>query len=618
MSTGLVGVHAPPVLSCGPMTHINEKPCGGSAPLVGEAILQSQHPGLGTGWHRFRHPLTVLAAHQLDQVQPTLQAVQQAADAGRHAVGWVAYEAAPAFDAACRVRAGAEGPLAWFAVYQEAEPFEWPAGEAPSVSLPWAADVDLSGYTQNVRRIREWIAHGHTYQVNYTFRFSAPAAEGEPWSLFRALTGHGAAGFGAYIDIGDQVLCSASPELFFLREGERVTCRPMKGTAPRGRTLAEDRERMRALRASAKDRAENVMIVDMMRNDLGRVARPGSVQVKTLFDVTRYPTLFQMTSTLHADVDVDLPALFGVLFPCASVTGAPKIRTMELIADLETSVRGAYTGAIGWVGPNRQAQFNVGIRTAEVNRLLGTVRYGAGSGVVWDSDPKAEFDECLTKARILAPPRPAFHLLETLRWEADRGFFFLEQHLLRLRDSAEYFQFQVEPGAVRTALESAARTFSPVAQRVRLLVARDGALEIETKALNGSRFVDDPERATVPEPMPWAGEPVHRDEVFLYHKTTHRAVYEARQAAAGADDVLLWNEAGEITETCIGNLVACSGADWLTPPVSCGLLGGAYRAELLASGRLREQVLSVAEAKRADALYRINSVRGWTRLIARP
>lgn len=599
------------------MTNMRTESGGIAPPLPGEAILQSQHAGLGMGWHRFCNPSAVLVAHRLDQVQPTLRAVQQAADAGRHAIGWVAYEAAPAFDVACRVRTGAEGPLAWFALYEEAEPFEWPAGDSPSVSLPWAADVDLPAYSRKVRRIRKWIARGHTYQVNFTFRFSAPSNV-EPWLLFRALTGNGAAGFGAYIDTGNQVLCSASPELFFLREGERVTCRPMKGTAPRGRTLAEDHEQMRTLRASAKDRAENVMIVDMMRNDLGRLARPGSVQVDTLFDVTRYPTLFQMTSTLHADVDADLPALFGALFPCASVTGAPKIRTMELIADLETSARGAYTGAIGWVGPGNQAQFNVGIRTAEVNRRLGTVRYGAGSGIVWDSAPSAEFDECLTKARILATPRPAFRLLETMRWEPGRGLLFLDRHLARLRDSAEYFQFAVEPAAVRAALEGAARTFPAVAQRVRLLAARDGALEIETRPLQGSRFVDEPEQAMEAEALPWAGEPVNREEIFLYHKTTCRDVYEARRAAAGTNDLLLWNEVGEMTETCIGNLVARFGSDWLTPPISCGLLGGAYRAALLARGRLREQVLSVAEAKRAEGLYRINSVRGWTRLIARP
>ncbi len=596
------------------MNKLRSESCGAGFPAAGEALLQSQHPGLGAGWHRFRDPTETLVARRVEEVLPTLRAVEAAADGGSHAVGWVAYEAAPAFDAALRVRVGGGGPLAWFAIYEKAEPFEWVPPNVRPTSLRWKADLARDEYTLRVRQIRNWIARGHTYQVNYCFRFFAEA-NADGWPLFLALTANGAAGFGAYMDTGEEVLCSASPELFFLREGHRLTCRPMKGTAPRGRTLAEDRARMSALAKSEKDRAENVMIVDMMRNDLGRIAKPGSVRVERLFEVTRYPTLFQMTSTVRAETEADLCDVFKALFPCASVTGAPKVRTMELIADLEGSARGAYTGAIGWVGPERQAQFSVGIRTAQVDRRRERACYGVGSGIVWDSDAGAEFEECLTKARIITePPPPEFRLLETLRWEPGHGYFFLDRHLSRLLDSAEFFQFDVEPTAVRATLEGASLRFPPIPQRVRLLAGRNGALEIETRSLSGTHFVDEPAQAKEEVALPWAERPVGREDMFLFHKTTHRHVYEAQQAAAGADDVLLWNEAGELTETCIGNLVVRRGDDWLTPPVSCGLLGGAYRAELLARGRLREQVLSVAEAKEADALYRINSVRGWTRL----
>ncbi len=259
--------------------------------------------------------------------------------------------------------------------------------------------------------------------------------------------------YGAFLDTGEWVICSASPELFFRLDGARIECRPMKGTAARGRTQAEDLAQARALQASEKERAENVMIVDMVRHDLGRVAQTGSVKVDRLFEVERYPTIWQMTSTVEAQTEAGLGDIFRALFPPASITGAPKVRTMQIIAELERLPRRLYTGTIGFLAPGRRAQFNVAIRTLLVNRPTGCAEYGVGSGITWDSDPEAEWQECRTKARILAPPVPAFSLLETMRWTPEEGYYLLERHLERLQDSALYFGFRFDLTALRLELE---------------------------------------------------------------------------------------------------------------------------------------------------------------------
>ncbi len=574
-----------------------------------------QDPAAG-GWLRFSQPAEIITAERLHQVGPAVQRLAAGVAAGWHAAGWLSYEAAPAFDAALRTHP-ADGalPLVWFGLFPAPEVIPPPAPGAGGYSLgAWTPTVTEAGYHAALVRIKDHIARGDTYQVNYTYRLRAPFA-GDPWALFVDLAAAQRAAHGAYVDTGRWAACSASPELFFQLEGRRLTARPMKGTAARGRTLAEDEAQAAWLQASEKNRAENVMIVDMLRNDLGRVARLGSVAVPTLFAAERYPTLWQMTSTVTAESAAGLPELLAALFPCASITGAPKPRTMRLIAELETTPRRLYTGAIGYLTPGsletRRARFNVAIRTALVNRAAGQAEYGVGGGIVWDSDPAEEWEESQLKARVLRPAPPAFELLESLRWEPEHGYFLLERHLARLQASAVYFGWPVEAAAARARLAALAAALPAVPHKVRLLADSAGGLRAEAAPLPAWP-PDGGAPAAAPVRLQVAPRPVSSADIFLFHKTTHRAVYEAARAACpAADDVVLWNEHGDLTETCLSNLALELDGVWVTPPVASGLLAGTYRAQLLAEGRLCERRLPRAGLAQATRLAVINSVRGW-------
>jgi para-aminobenzoate synthetase/4-amino-4-deoxychorismate lyase len=563
-------------------------------------------------WDAFDRPVETLAATSPGEVVPLLLRVERAAADGLVACGFLSYEAAPAFDAALVTHPAGDLPLAWFALFDPATVARLDrlprgaAGGAAAWRRAWRPTVSEAEHASGVARIREWIAAGETYQLNYTLRLRR-RLDADPAPYFLHLARRHGRGYAAWIDTGRHALCSLSPELFFRLDGERVTARPMKGTAPRGRTTAEDLAAAEGLRRSPKDRAENVMIVDMVRNDLSRIARPRSVAVPSLWDVERYSTLFQMTSTCEAASDAPVVDILAALFPSASITGAPKVRTMQLIRDLETEPRGIYTGAIGTVGPGRRARFSVAIRTVHVDRETGRAEYGTGGGVVWDSRPESEYAECLTKALVVTTPEPEIELVETLRWEprqrtGEGGWARLERHLARLADSAAYFGWPLDADAVRERLEGAVRSAGR-ALRVRLRVARDGSLEVESRDLE-----------VLPEPrrLALAAEPVDSRDRYLFHKTTHRAVYErARASAPHADDVLLWNERDEITESTIANLVLERGGALVTPALDCGLLPGALRAELLDLGRIREEVVTREALASADALYLISSVRGW-------
>jgi para-aminobenzoate synthetase / 4-amino-4-deoxychorismate lyase len=555
------------------------------------------------GWQRFTRPVKVVAAYHLDEVPEGLAAVEEAVEGrGLYAAGFVAYEAAPAFDRAFSVRPAIPSlPLLWFGLFEEPEVISLPL-EAPAYRLgPWRPSVGRAGYRLAIEQIKEHIAAGHTYQVNYTLRLRAPF-DGDPWGLFLDLVQAQECAYAAYLDIGPVAICSASPELFFRRDGEEVTMRPMKGTAARGLTPAADRSQAEWLRHSAKNRAENVMIVDMIRNDLGRVSRVGSVHVPHLFDVERYPTLWQMTSTVRARSLATLPELMAALFPCASITGAPKVRTMEIIARLEPEPRGVYCGCIGVVAPNRQARFSVAIRTAVVDRAAKQVAYGVGGGIVWDSTAGEEYEEWETKARVLTERRPRFQLLESLLWTPEDGFSLLDRHLARLADSAGYFGFKLDVAEVQRALRTAVLDLEPEAHKVRLLVDRRGHISITAE----------PGVDAGPVTVGLAAEPVSSDDVFLYHKTTHRQLYErARATRPECQEVILWNERGEVTEATTANLVVCLGGELLTPPLESGLLPGTMRAHLLETGRIQERKVRVDELADNEGLYLINSVRGW-------
>ena len=563
----------------------------------------------------------VMVARDPDQVPDVLRRVERATDAGRWAAGFVGYEAAPGLDTALVVRPATPAglPAAWFGIFRNRVPVEAlvprSVSPAPYHMSAWRAKVDRRSHAAAVARIRTAIADGETYQVNYTFRLWA-AFSGDPFELYHDMILAQRGAFGVYLDTGRHCVASASPELFFHLADGRIEVRPMKGTVARGRWPEEDESMAAALTTSTKDRAENLMIVDLLRNDLGRIARFGTVRVDELFALERYETVWQLTSRVSAELgdDVGLADVFTALFPSGSVTGAPKPRTMEIISDLETSPRGVYCGAVGFVGPHmtagRRASFNVAIRTATVDCDEGTATYGVGGGITWDSDPAAEYEEARAKARVLGERRPEFSLVETLRWEPDAGFVWLDLHLERLAASAAYFGFPVNHLAVVAALQ---RHMSGATEphRVRLVVGRDGAIDIASGTLTAPLHL-----VMVPAADPvWFSideVPVNANDVFMFHKTTRRHAYDTRlKRHAAADEVLMLNTQGDITEFTNGNVVVELDGVWVTPPVSAGLLGGVFRAHLLARAEIIEDTITRADLARAAQIAFINSVRGW-------
>lgn len=557
-----------------------------------------------SGARQFANPRLVLEARTLDDIAPIIDAVDAEVERGAHVVGFLSYEAAPAFDQAMDVQHRTALPLAWFAVFDEASPS---AAEPHShtADAQWHERVPRQQYDEAVSEIRSAIGRGDVYQVNYTVPLDVRIS-GDSSALFRRLVNAQGPGYAAHIHTGRFELISASPELFFERNHAQITARPMKGTARRGRWLAEDDARAHALAASEKERAENVMIVDLLRNDIGRIATTGSVRVTRLFEVERRPTVLQMTSTIQAELRDGTSTLdiLRALFPCGSVTGAPKIAAMHIIAGLEQAPRGAYCGAIGYLTRDR-CTFSVAIRTLTIDHAEKTAVYGVGSGITWGSAQAAEYDEVIAKAGILTADLPEFELIETLRL-ADGAYARLDRHLDRLESSARYFGFDhaAMRESAKNALDAHARAAGALAhQRVRVRVAPSALATVDAAPL--------PVHAR-PERIAVAHTPVKRSNRFLFHKTTHRAVYDRHRAEApGAFDVLLWNDDGELTEFTIGNLVAELEGQRYTPPRDCGLLAGVFRDTLLEQGEISERILRREDLSRATRLWLVNSVREW-------
>ena len=551
-----------------------------------------------TAW-RYSAPFEVVTAHEPGEVMPALRRIETATANGFYAAGFLAYEAAPDLDPALEVHAPGPLPLLWFGLYRDAPVSVAPEpGSEPELG-PWQPMVSEEEYHEAIARIREFIAAGDTYQVNYTFPMRAEV-HGDPLSWFHTLVAAQPTEYACYIDTGRFKILSLSPELFFERNGSTLTCRPMKGTRPRGRSSQEDRAFALELTSSEKERAENLMIVDLLRNDMGRISTTGSVEVTELFAAERYDTLWQMTSAIHSETHAATADILAALFPSGSVTGAPKIRTMQLIRALEPFPRGVYCGAVGWFAPGQRACFNVAIRTVLVDAGTLEARYHVGGGITWDSSPEGEYAECLLKARVLTHRRPDFALLESIRF--DRGYFLLDRHLARLADSAAYFGIPVRIEEIRASLLEKAVQWGDELLKVRLLVDRVGTHRIEAEPLPSS----------VPLRIGFAREPVDDRDVFLFHKTTHRRVYETAKASRPeCGDVILWNSRGEVTETTIANIVIEKNGRLLTPPVSSGLLPGVMRAQLLEDGAIEEAVLHKHDVETADAIRLINSVRKW-------
>lgn len=531
----------------------------------------------------------------------------EATGTGLWAAGYIAYEAAPGLDSHLRVRARPPGdpfdemPLLWFGLFQNWEEAPAIGSGAYSVS-EWLPSMPREDYITAVERIRDHIRAGDTYQVNHTFRLRSRFS-GDDLAFYGDLLQAQRAAHCAYLDLGRFRVLSASPEMFMSLEGNRLTTKPMKGTAPRGRTLDEDRERTTALIASAKERAENAMIVDLLRNDMGRISDASSVRVMKLFETERYETVWQLTSTIESRLSagVELPQLMGALFPSGSVTGAPKIRSMEITAELEDSPRGVYTGAVGWIAPPTEKQrmaFNVAIRTVVLDTVTGTAEFGVGSGITHDSSAEREFEECVTKALVLTERRPDFQILEAILCE-DGEPRWLEAHLDRMAASASYFDFRFDQNAALKAIDSVRGREGVL--KIRLTLARDGSVSAAAGPVGSTAPV---------EVAIDIDDPVDPSDPFLFHKTTRREVYVAAAARhPEAGDVILTNDRGEVTEATSANIIAMIDGVWFTPPVSCGLLPGVHRQVLVGSGEIRERVLTPEDLERAAEVVLLNSVR---------
>lgn len=680
---------------------------------------------------RFADPERVIVAHTLAEVGQAMADVEAATRDGWYAAGYVAYEAARAFDDALETQPAGRMPLVWFGLFRAPQSSAEPrpaAGEstgmpaaaangtgaaltasltsaiaptdmpAASAALTWTPDITREAYCQGIDAVKAAIARGDTYQVNYTFRLraafaadarddtapatpgahvapapdatlatdgrraadatysapgtpaahaghpvgpvddaprrearseagrapaSAPAPPTDLDALYDDLVRTHRAPYAASLDLGRWRVLSLSPELFLRVGGRRIVTRPMKGTAARASWLEEDDGRGAWLASSEKNRAENVMIVDLARNDVGRVAAVGSVQATRLFEVERHPSVWQMVSTVEGTLrpEATLVDLFTALFPAGSITGAPKSSSMRLIASIEAAPRGVYCGAIGFVTPAGEAIFSVAIRTAVFDCETGQAEYGVGGGITWDSTAADEYAEALSKAAALTAT-PPFELLETMRLD-EQGYARRARHLARLRESAAYWDIPFDAAAIDAALDVHARahgrTGSAVTppHRVRLTLSRSGEPRIESTPLHAAHEdAAEPETAApdaaAPRLVALAKTPVSRADRFLFHKTTNRAVYEAHKAARPElFDVLLWNEAREITEFTIGNIVVeIDGVRW-TPPRHCGLLAGTLRAELLDAGTIRERVLTIDDLATVTRIWLINSVREW-------
>lgn len=564
-------------------------------------------------WLSFGMPTRAHSTHNLGEVLCILQRAQDAAlQEGKWLIGWLTYESAPAFDPALEVGAPSELPLIWFGEYENPTVLsELPSpvvqADGAHISSPWQAGMSKGEYADAFAQVHRHIQRGDTYQVNLSFRLRARGPL-DAYSLFYAMVSQQAGRYSFFIDAGRYAICSASPELFFSVSGRDITCRPMKGTARRKLGSEQDEIQMRALATSPKDQAENVMIVDMVRNDLSRVAIDGSVKVSSLFHVERFPGIYQMVSDVCAVTEAPLTEIVSALFPSASITGAPRPKTMKIIRQCENSPRGVYTGTLGVISPYDRAWFNVAIRTAVIDRETETAEYGVGSGVVWDSECNREYDECLLKAGVVGRAEAIPGIFETILWERDKGFWLLDYHIERMLGSAKHLGYPCDEAQVREKLARAVGAEPPGSERmrVRLMLNALGSLAIQVSECTP---VSQPYRVAL------AREPICSSDFRLHHKTTDRSIYDtAVPSVSGVEDVLLWNERGDVTESRIANVVVSLGGILYTPPLSSGLLPGCFRRHLLAQGTVIERVITVAELREAEEIYLANSLRGLWRV----
>ena len=557
-------------------------------------------------WWQFSKPLKVWQTHRLEEVIPILEELQELMRLQRYYwVGFISYEAAPAFDDALKTQVPSSFPLIWMAQFDKKEKIQLPEPTQKD-DLDWSLSMPEEEYLNRFEKLQEYIHRGDTYQVNYSIRQESKFTSSNAYDLFLKMAS--SAKYGAYIDLPNFSISSASPELFFELENNTIRSKPMKGTIKRGLTQQEDLQLRQMLQNSQKDRSENVMIVDMIRNDLSKIAEIGSVHTPQLFEVEKHPTVWQMTSTVEAKTQAGIVEILRALYPCASITGAPKANTMRIIRQLEDSPRGLYTGSIGLIEPNGNMQFNVAIRTAVVDKKQQCIRYGMGGGITSKSSGKKEWKECLLKTKIIRQKahNQDFKILETMLLGSSKKIFLREQHLQRMEASAAYFDYPFDANAIHEALDEVQKKAFQSNKKLRLLLSKNGSFELQ---IHEEKPLDS---APLALSCVIAQHPIDKNNPFYYHKTTVRSIYDEPLAANAAyDDVLLWNEAKAITEFCYGNIVLFDGQNYWTPPANAGLLAGTYRAYLLQKGILKEKIIHLADLPNAQAIYRINSVKRW-------
>ncbi len=572
----------------------------------GTVFLHDNSPSGGPS-RLFAGPSEILTTRLPSEAPGLIRRAEEALSRGAHVAGFLSYELGLVFEEklAALLPAEAAFPLLWLGVFDRPQELsrdearDWLNGQAGMATAEISAlafSMTRADYGAAFRRAMDYIAAGDVYQVNLTLRAGFELS-GDPAALYRDLCRSQPVAHGALIATDTFDVLSLSPELFVESRAGRIVTRPMKGTSGRGRTAEEDADFVHALRASEKARAENLMIVDLLRNDIARVAETGSVSVPRLFEVETYRSFHAMTSTIEAQLqpEVSFGGVIAALFPCGSVTGAPKIRAMEIIDQLEGGPRGLYCGSIGYAAPGGDFAFNVAIRTAVIGRD-GVGEIGTGGGIVADSGEEAEYQEALLKLRFLRA-EPPLGLIETLLWDGQR-FALLDRHMRRLERSARYFAIPFNEGEAIAALSKAVASRAD-ALRVRLVLGEDG-IDVTTApltALTRLRFRIAPDRVSSAEPL-------------LYHKTTRRAFYDRARVDSGADEVVFVNERGELTEGSFTNLFLRLGGALVTPALACGLLPGTLREELIATGAAAERILTADDLATADAIYLGNSVRG--------
>ncbi|MCD6459951.1 aminodeoxychorismate synthase component I [bacterium] len=568
----------------------------------------------------FHNPVEVLSIFDSSQVDNVLNQVDNRIKQGLWAAGFISYEAGYAFEDKLRENRKYPFPLVWFGIfsnplelnYSQTDVLKWlnSVSDKSRTSIGCVtSSIDKTDYLTAVNSIKKYIFQGDIYQANYTYKKNF-FYSGNPFGIFAKLHLNQPVGYSAYIQNDSSAVLSLSPELFFTNRESVITVKPMKGTIKRGKTAAEDLRQSRELASCLKNRAENIMIVDLMRNDIAKACRTGSVETTNLFDVTSYSTLFQMTSTVKGNIcdNVSIRELITKIFPSGSVTGAPKIRAMQLIKDLETAPRGVYTGSIGYISPSNDAVFNIAIRTLCLDEQTKTGELGIGSGIVSDSSPEKEFEECVLKSNFLFEQNVSFKLIETILWDAN-SFFVLDLHLKRLKKSAGYFDFCFDEKKVVDKLKKVSFGFCRYKKyKVRLLLDRYGDISVETYLLDTKS--SDNENVIM-----LSDDKICSGSVFFYHKTTNRNFYDKqlqRYRQKGCFDVIFRNERDEITEGAISNIFIKKDGVFYTPPVHCGLLSGTYRDFFIGNnyGLVREKILYKTDLLSADEIFLTNSVQG--------